>query len=117
MRSGYHGRKGIIGVSTVLIIGLLLVGAMMVFSFFGGGEYSEGLFGWSGIPLLEGVESFVTTVYNIVVFVATWVTIGVLGVLFIGVQAFFLYIYYRAFKLIYDHRDIFERFLDTITEF
>lgn len=117
MRSGYHGRKGIIGISTVLIIGMLLVGATMMFSFFSGGEYSGGLFGWSEIPLLSGIESFVTGVYNILVFIATWVTIGVLGVLFLGTQVFFVYIYYRIFKLVFEHKNIFDEFLNEITSF
>lgn len=115
MRSGYHSRKGIIGISTILIIGVLLVGVTMMFSFFSGGEYSGGLFGWADIPLLSGIESFVTGVYNIVVFIATWVTIGVLGVFFIGFQAFFIYIYYRIFKILLEHKNMFDEFLNEIT--
>ena len=109
--------KGIIGVSTILIIGMLIVGVSLFFSFFTGGEYSGGLFGWSGVPLLSGIEAFVTGVYNILVFVATWVTIGILGVLFIGIQAFFIYIYYRLIRLLIDNKDIFQRFFDEITSF
>jgi len=127
MRSGSRRRKGRLkrkskqmkGIAPLLmagLIGILLIFAMLGFSFFSGGNYSGGLFGWGNIPILSGIESFLTGIYNLVVFIATWVTISVLGMVFIGLQGFFIYIYYKLFMFIYAHKNVVEEFFNKIAE-
>lgn len=127
MKSRSRRRKGRLsrkpkqmkGIAPLLVaggIGLLLITLMLGFSFFSGGVYSGGLFGWGNIPILSGIESFVTGVYNLLVFIATWVTIGTFGIIFIGLQGFFIYIYYKIFTFIYAHKNIVDEFMNRIAE-
>jgi hypothetical protein len=114
--SGRGSKKGIAPLLMAGLIGILLVFAMLGFSFFSSGKYAESLFGWGNIPILSGIDSFLTGIFNLVVFIAAWVTISVLGMIFIGLQGFFLYLYYKVFMFVYAHRNIVEEFLNKITE-
>jgi len=113
---GRGSKKGIAPLMLAGLIGILLIFAMLGFSFFSGGVYSGGLFGWGNIPILSGIESFLTGIYNLVVFIATWVTISVLGMVFIGLQGFFVYIYYKLFMFIYAHKNLVDEFFNKIAD-
>jgi hypothetical protein len=113
---GRGSRKGIAPLMLAGLIGILLIFAMLGFSFFSGGVYSSSIFGWGDIPILSGIESFLTGIYNLLVFIATWVTISVLGMVFIGLQAFFIFIYYKLAMFLYAHKNMVEEFLNKIAE-
>jgi hypothetical protein len=113
---GRGSKKGIAPLLLAGLIGILLIFAMLGFSFFSGGNYASTLFGWGNIPILSGIDSFLTGMFNLVVFIATWVTISVLGMVFIGLQGFFVYLYYKLFMFIYAHKGIVEEFFNKISE-
>jgi len=107
--------KGI-AVESILVIGGLLILLTLGFSFFSGGNAASSLFGWQG-TILAGVENFFLSVYNIMVVISGWVTIGILGVIFIGVQVVFVYFYYKLFQIISVFQPTVRRILDELTGF
>lgn len=109
-------RGFIVGIGTILIIAVILVGVMMAFSFFSGGVRSTGLFGWGDVALLSGVEDFVTGVYNAVIIVSSWVSIFVLFGVFFGIQGLFVYAYLKVLMLVLSFRRDFEKILDELLD-
>lgn len=99
-----------------LALGGIFLALMFGFSFFVGGTSSVSLLGWSEIPVLSGVDIFITNVYNTLIIIASWVTISTLFVILISVQVGFIFLYYKIGMLIYQHKDIFEKFIDNITD-
>jgi hypothetical protein len=107
--------KGIAITSILALSGvIILIG--LGFSMFTGGNISSGLFGWQG-TVLEGVEIFFTNVYNTIVVISGWMTIGVMGIIFIAIQGVFIYFYYKLFQIARIFKPAVERILKEITEF
>lgn len=107
-------RGFIVSLTAMLGIGAVLTVIMLAFSFFSGGTRSTGLFGWSDTPLLSGMESFITGVYNIMVYISSWVTIFVLFTIFLGVQLVFGYAYYKAITFVSQFREGFKKVMDEL---
>jgi hypothetical protein len=97
-----------VGIAAVMII------ISLVMAFFSGGIRSTGLFGWSDIPYLAGVETFITSIYNTLVYFASWVAVLVLLTVFILMQCVFGYIYYRVAKFLLGFRAGIEKVLDEL---
>lgn len=108
--------KGFMSLAMIAGVAILLTGGAFLFSAFSGGSQSSGLFGWSDTPLLAGVESFITGVYNVVVIISSWVTILVLLVVFLGVQGAFVYAYYRFGKFALHFKRDFEKIIDELLD-
>jgi hypothetical protein len=106
--------KGI-AITSILAIGGILILVALVFSMFTGGATSSGLFGWQG-TVLEGVESFFTGIYNIMVVISSWVTIGILFTIFLAVQGAFIFLYYQLFRIAQVFKPALEKFLDSLAE-
>lgn len=92
--------KGITSIVLAAVIGAIILLVSIVFSAFTGGSHSDSLFGWQGDSLLSGIDSLVTGVYNGMVFISSWVTIGVMLFVYVGMQGMFLYIYIRVFRVV-----------------
>jgi hypothetical protein len=107
--------KGI-ALTSILAIGGILIVIALAFAMFTGGQVSTGLFGWQG-TVLEGVEEFFTSVYNTVVVLSSWMSIGVLTVLFVGIQGVFIYGYYKLAQIAMVFQPTMNKILKELTEF
>jgi hypothetical protein len=103
----------VISLTMVLVIAIGLVLVMLAFSFFSGGSRSTSVLGMQG-TLLAGIDSFVTGIYNVMVVVASWVTIFVLFTGFLLVQGIFVYFYYRVGKIVWTFKDDAKKIVDEL---
>jgi len=118
MKSGLsfgQPRKGF-AVTTIAIIGFIIVIAFLFASFFGGGVHSDTLLGWGEIPLLSGIDGFVTGLYNIFIYFSLWVSIIVLGIFLIGIQAALIFFYYKVFSYIWQFKDSIRNIIDELLD-
>jgi len=107
--------NGVAGMTLALgLIAMLIVGSIFL-SAFTGGHQSEGLFGWEGIPILEGIEAFFTSIYNTAILFSQWITITILLIVFLAVQVAFVFFYYKAFKFLWQFKPAVERFIEEIS--
>jgi hypothetical protein len=108
-------RGFVLSLTAVLGIIVLLVGVMLLFSFFTGGSRSVSILGMQG-TVFAGMDSFITGIYNTMVVVSSWVQIFILFVLFVGIQGVFVYFYYRVGKILLTFRKDVEGILDELLD-
>lgn len=108
--------RGIAVAGLVVVFAGFMIALSLFTSAFTGGRTSSGLFGWQGTAL-EGVENFFTGVYNIFVVTASWITIFILLMVFLGVQGAFLYLYYRIVTFFWQFKPAVERIVREISGF
>ena len=61
--------------SLTMVLGIILIlgAGYLLISVFAGGERSSAVFGWtSGDAALMGIQSFITTIYNSLVVISSW---------------------------------------------
>jgi len=109
-------RGFIVSLTALLGIAAVLVFASLAFSFFSGGSRSSSLLGWQGEPFLAGIDSFVTGIYNIMVYISSWVAIFVLLVGFLGVQLMFGYAYLKVVQFFLQFREGFKKIMDDLLD-
>ena len=109
-------RGFIISTAVLLAISIAIAGLALSVAIFSGMPRSAGLFGWSDTPILSGVEIFFTAIYNAMVFVASWIRLFVLFVVFLAIQGVFVYVYYRIGKIVLQFRHDFEKILDELLD-
>lgn len=115
MRSG-QPRKGI-AVITIGIIGVGLIALFMFASFFsGGGAHTDTLLGWGSVPLLSGVDAFITSVYNLFIYFSMWVSIIILGVILLAIQGALIFFYYKVFSYLWQFKDSVSSIIDEILD-
>jgi hypothetical protein len=105
-------RGFIISLTALLGIALIFMLITLLVSGIAGGARSTGLFGWSETPILAGVERFVTTMYNALIYISSWVRVFVLFAVFLAVQGVFVYFYYKIGKTVLRFRKDMEKILD-----
>ena len=110
-------QKGFAALGILLVVAGLMIGLSLLTSAFTGGRTSSGIFGWQGIEGLEGIENFFTGIYNIFVVTASWITIFILLMVFLGVQGAFLYFYYRIGTFFWQFKPAVERIVREISGF
>lgn len=110
--------KGFIFSLTMILGVLLILGAgYLLISVFAGGERTSAVFGWTGGSAeLLGIQSFITTVYNSLVVISSWLYIIILFSVFIGIQGIFVYAYFRIGSLFLSFRKDFEKILNELLD-
>lgn len=109
--------KGFIGIGTLaaLLIGVVFV-AIIISIFAGGATYSTTLLGWTGIPYIESIDIFLTSVYNAFVFISLWLRVGILGVILIGMQVVLIFFYYKLFSYMWQFKDSIKNIIDELLD-
>lgn len=119
MRSGFGagGKKKGFAITTIAIIGFVFILVFLVAGLFsGGGSHSDTLLGWGGVPLLAGIDSFITGIYNLFIYLSLWVTIGLLGVILLGVQVGLLFFYYKVLSYMWSFKDAIKNIIDELLD-
>jgi len=106
----------VVSMVALLAISIAIAGLALSVAIFSGMPRSAGLFGWSDTPILSGVEIFFTAIYNAMVFVASWIRLFVLFVVFLAIQGVFVYVYYRIGKIFLQFRHDLEKILDELLD-
>lgn len=109
--------KGLAGITLVAGLVITVILLSIGISMFTGGSQSSGLFGWGDESLLAGVEDFVTGIYNTIIVLASWATIFVLFMVFLGTQVVFIYFYYRVALVVMEFKPMVEKFIKEVTGF
>jgi len=119
MRSmvGIGGKKKGFAVTTIAIIGFVLVMLFMFAALFsGGGAHSDTLLGWGNVPLLSGIDTFITGIYNLFIYFSLWVSIIILGVILLGIQGALIYFYYKIFSYLWQFKDSIKNVIDELLD-
>lgn len=109
-------RKGF-AVMTIAIIAVGLIMLFMFASFFsGGGAHTDTLLGWGEVPLLGGIDIFITGVYNLFIYFSLWVSIIILGAILIGIQGALIFFYYKIISYMWQFKSSIEHIIDELLD-